>query len=155
MTSSGQFIRLMGITKCHENHPSIAQRFRGILTAVNQDGRGRASSIICILFLEESRKTAVISASVWLYYIPGKRVALDVPCALLLHTTESISNLIFSSLLFFFLSFFFLPNAEFHLLGKWSVKLKQKLQIIVPFGRWTAQIARQRVSLGESGRKVS
>lgn len=86
---------------------SIAWSFPGFLIAVKHDGRARASSIICILFLKESRKTAVFSVSVWLYYIPGNRVALDVPCALLLHTTESISNLIFSSLLLFFLFFFF------------------------------------------------
>lgn len=55
---------------------------------------------------------------------------------------------------YFFFSFFF-SNVEFHLLGKWSVKLEQKLQIIVPFGRRTAESARQRVSLGESGGKVS
>lgn len=41
----------------------------------------------------------------------------------------------------FFLSYLLLivvfSNVEFNLLGKWSLKLEHKLQIIVQFGQWT------------------
>lgn len=62
-------------------------------------------------------------------------VVLDMYCALSCFLPgKSITNLICPRPP----SLVALPNGEFHLLGKWSVLSEHKLQIIVPFGRWTA-----------------